>query len=102
MPQTSVALSGAGTVTIPAVTGKQIRLVALFGAATGAGTLQLKSHESATALTGAMNLAASGTPAVVLPYNPEGWAESVVSEGLDIIAATAGFNGVAVWMKTGS
>src|ERR1041385_2170944 len=101
MPQTSIAMASANTTTIPAVTGKKIRLLSLFGTGTGAGTLQLKSKESATALSGAMNFAGSGTPIMVLPHNPEGWAESVVGEGLDIISASAGFNGVAVWQVTG-
>lgn len=102
MPSTSVALSGAGTKSIAGVAGKVIRLLSLAGAGTGAGTLQFKSKESSTALSGAMNFAASGTPALVLPHNPEGWADSLVGEGLDIVAASAGFNGVAVYQVTGS
>ena len=101
MPSTSIALSGAGTKSIAGVAGKVIRLLSLFGTGTGAGTLQLKSS-GGSALSGPMNFSASGTPALALPHNPEGWAESLAGEGLDIVAASAGFNGGAVYQVTGS
>ncbi len=81
----SASASGANTL-VTAVTGKKIRVVALFAIAAGAVSATLKSHTD-VAITGAMPLAAN-VP-LVLPFNPVGYMETAVAKllNLDLSAA---------------
>jgi hypothetical protein len=67
------ATSGDNTL-LAAVSGKKIRVLALFLVAAGAVNVRFESGAGGTALTGQMNLVAN--TGFVLPYNPAGWFET--------------------------
>jgi hypothetical protein len=76
---------------VAAVTGKKIRVTALFAVASGgANTLRFESGTGGTALTGQFSLAAT-TGQVVLPFNPNGWFETLAGGllNLELSAATS-------------
>ena len=75
------ASSGDNTI-VAAVTGKKIRVVALFLVAAGAVTVRFESGAGGTALTGQMSLAANG--GFALPYNPVGYFETAAGELLNM------------------
>lgn len=68
------AASGDNTL-VAAVSDKRIRVLSLFLVASGAVTVAFESGASGTALTGDMNVGANGN--VTLPFNPEGWFQTV-------------------------
>jgi len=75
---------------VAAVTGAQIRVLAIALVATGgANTVRLESGAGGTALTGLMDLIADGQ--LVLPYNPAGWCQTAAGSllNLELSAATA-------------
>jgi len=75
---------------VAAVTGKKIRVLAVFLVASGgANTVRFESDAAGTALTGQMDLGADGQ--LVLPLNGFGWFETVAAEllNLELSAATA-------------
>ena len=67
------AASGDNSI-VAAVSGKKIRVLALFLVAAGGVTVRFESGASGTALTGQMNLVAN--TGFVLPFNPLGWFET--------------------------
>jgi hypothetical protein len=68
------ATSGNNTL-VAAVTGKKIRVLALFVTMTGtAVTIRFEDGAGGTALTGQMGPTAGQT--IVLPFNPVGWFET--------------------------
>ena len=68
------ASSGDNTL-VAAVTGKKIRVLALFITMTGtAVTIRFEDGAGGTALTGQMGPTAGQT--IVLPFNPVGWFET--------------------------
>lgn len=75
------ASSGDNTI-VAAVTGKKIRVHAVFLVAAGAVNVRFESGASGTALTGQMNCAANG--GFVLPYNPVGWFETAAATLLNL------------------
>ena len=75
------ASSGDNTL-VAAVAGKRIRVLSLFLVASGAVTVAFESSASGTALTGDMNVGANGN--VVMPFNPEGWFQTVAGELLNM------------------
>jgi len=75
------ATSGDNTV-VSAVTGKKIRVIALFLVSAGTVNVRFESAAGGTALTGQMNLIAN--TGFVLPFNPAGWFETVASELLNL------------------
>lgn len=75
------ATSGDNTL-LAAVTGKKIRVHALFVVAAGTVTVRFESAAGGTAMTGQMNLVANA--GFVLPYNPAGWFETVAGELLNM------------------
>lgn len=75
------AASGDNTL-VAAVAAKKIRVLALYMKAAGAVVARLESAAGGTALTGQMNIAANGD--VTLPFNPEGWFETVAGELLNL------------------
>lgn len=75
---------------VAAVTGKKIRVLALFLVASGgANNARFESGTGGTALTGVMNLAANGQ--LSLPYNAAGHFETAAGAllNLELSAATA-------------
>ncbi len=76
-----VATSGDNTI-VAAVTGSKIRVTSLFLVSAGTVTVRFESAASGTALTGQMTTAVNNI--IVLPYNPAGWFETVVSELLNL------------------
>ncbi len=75
------AASGDNTL-VAAVADKRIRVLSLFLVASGAVTVAFESSASGTALTGDMNVGANGN--VVMPFNPEGWFQTVAGELLNM------------------
>ena len=68
------ATSGNNTL-VAAVTGKKLRVLALFVTMTGtAVTIRFEDGAGGTALTGQMGPTAGQT--IVLPFNPVGWFET--------------------------
>lgn len=72
---------------VAAVTGKKIRVLALFLVAAGAVTARFESGAGGTALTGQMVLAANGV--LTLPFNPEGWFETAAAALLNLELSAA-------------
>jgi hypothetical protein len=77
----STASSGASSL-VSAVASKKIRVLALSLVANGAVNVKFQSHVTPTDLTGLYYLAANG--GIVLPYNPNGWFQTIAGEQLDI------------------
>ncbi len=75
------ASSGDNTL-VAAVAGKRIRVVSLFLVASGAVAVAFESGASGTALTGQMNVGSKGN--VVMPFNPEGWFQTVAGALLNM------------------
>lgn len=90
----SVATATTDGAVASAVAGKKIRVLALAyvgGTTVGAVTFNTKPAGAGTAI-GPAFVAAASTP-VVLPYNPKGWFETNLGEGL---TATTGATTSAV------
>lgn len=79
---TAVITSASGsTMVVASTTGKQIRVVALQLVISTASNIQWQSGTSASVnITGNESLAANA--GYVLPYNPVGWFQTIVSESL--------------------
>lgn len=73
--------SGNNTI-VTAVTGKKIRVHALFMVAAGAVNARFESGTNGTALTGQMNLTTNS--GFVLDYNPLGWFETTAAVLLNL------------------
>jgi hypothetical protein len=67
--------------------GVKIRVVSLVLVNTTAQTLTFKSSAGGTALTGAMAVATLGQ--LVLPFNPQGWFETVANQLLELTQSGA-------------
>lgn len=68
---------------VAAVTGKKIRVLALFMTMTGtAVTARFESSAGGTALTGQMTQTQGST--IALPFSPVGWFETVAGENLNL------------------
>jgi hypothetical protein len=77
-----------GTVLVSAVTGKKIRIVQAFFNCDAVGTVQFRSGNTPTNITGTIGVGTSaGT--VQWQYNPEGWCETATGEKLSVSIATA-------------
>jgi hypothetical protein len=84
---------------ITGIAQKIIRILGMFGAMTATGTMQIKSS-GGTAITGPITLS-TGQPCDMdqaTAEGCEGWGESQVGEGIDIVTTTSGFNGVLTYM----
>lgn len=76
------ATSGDNTL-VAAVTGKKIRVLAVFAVMTGTAiTIRFESGAGGTALTGQMQPSQGG--GFVLPFNPVGWFETAAGELLNL------------------
>ena len=72
--------------TVAPVSGKKIRVVAMFFVVAGATTVKFQSGAT-TDKTGAMSFAANG--GISLPYNPNGWFETAAGEKLNHVLGSA-------------
>lgn len=75
------AASGDNTI-VAAVTDKKIRVLSLYLIASAAVTARFESGASGVALTGQLQLAANG--GLVLPFNEDGWFETVAGSLLNL------------------
>ncbi len=90
------AASGDNTL-VAAVSGKKIRVLSLFGVASGAVVVRFESGASGTALTGQMNVGANGN--VTMPFNPEGWFETVAAALLNMeLGGAVSFDGCLTYV----
>lgn len=95
MSYVAIEQSGAGTTHIAAgVANQKVRLHSLAGNLSAAGTVKIADTDG-TSRFGAMNVGTAG--GTILNPNPEGWCESAVGKGLDLISTTGNFNGGAVY-----
>lgn len=92
-----VASSGDNTI-LAAVTGKKIRVLALFLVSAGTVTTRFESGASGTALTGQMNLVANS--GFCLPYNPVGWFETASNTLLNLeLSGAVSVDGSLVYVE---
>jgi len=77
----TVQLPATGTV-VALVGGKSIRVISAQLIADSALTVKWQSHVTPTDITGSAYLAANG--GYVLPYNPDGWFQTISGEALDL------------------
>lgn len=83
---------------VAAVTGKKIRVLAVFLVAAAAVTIRFESGAGGTALTGQMVLAANG--GFTLPFNPEGWFETAAAALLNLeLSAAASVDGALAYVE---
>lgn len=80
------------TAVVAAVTGRVIKVHAVFTVAAAGNTVLFKS--AATAITGSSALAANG--GLVLPYNEQGWFKTVEGEALNFTTSAAVATGVTI------
>lgn len=91
------ASSGDNTL-VAAVTDKKIRVLSLFLVTAGAVTVRFESGAGGTALTGQMNIAASG--GFVLPFSPVGWMETATSTLLNMeLSGATSCDGALVYVE---
>ncbi len=89
--------SGDNTVVV-AVTGKKIRVLALFLVTGAAVTVRFESGAGGTALTGQMVLAVNSVLAV--PFNPEGWFETAAGALLNLeLSAAVSVDGALAYQE---
>jgi len=99
----AAATSGNNTL-LAAVTGKRIRVLALFVQPGAAGNIYFTSATSGTVIFGGstnkINLGANG--GFVLPFNPAGWFQTAAGELLCMNASSTGpFSGGFVYQEIG-
>lgn len=84
---------------VAAVTGKKIRVLAMFAIMTGtAVTIRFESGAGGTALTGQMTPSQGG--GFVLPFNPVGWFETNSGELLNLeLGGAQSVDGVLVYCE---
>ena len=101
MHTTKVAISAASSgdnTLLAAITGKAIRVHSLFFIASSAVNIRFESAAGGTALTGVMEFAANG--GMVLPFNPDGWFETVAGELLNLeLSGAVGVRGAFAYSK---
>lgn len=93
----NVAQSQTDSSIVTATTGKKIRVLALVllpAASATTVTFNTKPSGSGTAISAAFACGANGP--LVLPYNPHGWFETVVSEGLTVTTSSGSTVGIQV------
>ena len=91
-----IALTDSGDL-VAAVTGRSIRVIALWGVLLGNQTVKLQSGAS-TDLTGAMSPAANGK--IEMGFNQAGWVETAAGEKLNaVLGAATTFAGCLVYQE---
>lgn len=97
----SVDASASGDNTIvEAVTGKKVRVLAVFLVATSGLTVRFESDASGAALTGQMSIGTNG--GFVLPFNYAGWFETATDELLNMeLSAASPVCGGIVYTEVG-
>jgi hypothetical protein len=83
---------------VAAVTGKKIRVLALFAVASAVVTVRFESGAGGTALTGQMVMATGG--GIVLPFNPVGWFETAAATLLNMeLSGAVSVDGCLVYIE---
>jgi hypothetical protein len=92
------ATSGNNTL-VAAVSGKKIRVLALFATMTGSAvTIRFEDGADGTALTGQMGPTSGQT--IVLPFNPVGWFETSAATLLNMeLSGAQSVDGVLVYIE---
>jgi len=92
------ATSGNNTL-VAAVSGKKIRVLALFATMTGSAvTIRFEDGAGGTALTGQMGPTSGQT--IVLPFNPVGWFETSAATLLNMeLSGAQSVDGVLVYIE---
>lgn len=93
--KSNVTASQTDSSLISAVGEKLIRVVSLFmvsGATATNVTFNSKGSGSGTAITALIADGANG--GIVLPYNPDGWFETVAGEGLSVTTSSGSSTGI--------
>lgn len=92
----SISSTGSGD-TLALVSGKKIRVLAMFFVVAGATTVKFQSGAT-TDKTGAMSFAANG--GISLPFNPTGWFETVSGEKLNhVLGSSVGIAGGFLYVE---
>ena len=93
------ATSGNNTL-VAAVSGKKIRVLALFATMTGSAvTIRFEDGAGGTALTGQMGPTAGQT--IVLPFNPVGWFETSAATLLNLeLSGAQSVDGALVYIES--
>lgn len=93
------AASSGNNTLVAAVTGKKIRVLALFATMTGtAVTIRFEDGADGTALTGQMGPTAGQT--IVLPFNPVGWFETSAATLLNMeLGGSQSVDGALVYIE---
>lgn len=93
------ATSGNNTL-VAAVSGKQIRVLAIFMIAAGDVVARFESDADGTALTGQMDLTTNS--GFVLPFNPVGWFQTDAGELLNLeLDGAVSVDGCLVYAEIG-
>jgi hypothetical protein len=95
--KSNIAASQTDSIIVAAVSGKKIRILALSvltGATATTITFNSKSAQAGSAISCLYANAANG--GLVLPYNPLGWFETVLSEGFSATTGAGATTGVHV------
>lgn len=91
------ATSGDNTL-VAAVSGRRVRVLALFLVAAGTVNVRFESGAGGTALTGQMNLVAN--TGFVLPFNPVGWFETGINTLLNLeLSAAVSVDGALTYVE---
>lgn len=86
------------TTIVSAVSGRKIRVIAMFVVAGGTVTVRFESGTGGTALTGQMSLAVN--TGFALPYNPAGWFETDPTTLLNLeLSAAVTVDGSLVYVE---
>ena len=96
-PFASVAASQTDSEIWPAESGKKLRVLSAYAITTAATALTFnrKPAGSGVAISGTFT-SADGEPTVNLPYNPNGWFETEVGEGLTVTTGAGGTHAIQV------
>ena len=93
------AASSGNNTLVAAVSGKKIRVLALFATMTGSAvTIRFEDGADGTALTGQMGPTSGQT--IVLPFNPVGWFETSAATLLNMeLSGAQSVDGVLVYIE---
>lgn len=94
----NTATSGNNTL-VAAVTGKKIRVLAVYARVAGAMDIRFESGADGTALSGVIEMEATD-PLFVLPFNPVGWFETAAATLLNLeLSAATSIDGGLVYVE---
>jgi len=91
-----VQAAGTGAI-VSAVTGKKIRVLALFVAQEKGAASVVTFKDGTTAISGDIIIAVQNDGQIVLPYNPAGWMETSAGAALQVTVADGAIAGLIVY-----